>query len=100
MFIMAGQNNEYNNSNTVKSECSMENMETYSTEVETTKKKRIKITSEFPYTVDPKDAEQFEHMLKNIYLNKFQKGYLQSGLSAVPFPPQKGVCDMERRDRL
>ena len=48
-------------------------METYSEKVEIGKKK-VKITLEFPYTVDPKDADRFEHMLKEVYLNKIQKG--------------------------
>lgn len=51
----------------------MENVETYSEELEIGKKK-VKITLEFPYTVDPKDADRFEHMLKEVYLNKIQNG--------------------------
>ena len=69
-----------------ESKCdNMENMETYSEEVEIGKKK-VRITLEFPYTVEPKDAERFEHMLKEVYLNKIQKGSLQSNFQAVSFP--------------
>lgn len=90
---MAGQYREYENALTHKdikssqSKCDhMENMDTYSEELEIGKKK-VKITLEFPHTVDPKDAERFEHMLKEIYLNKIQKGYLQRSFHAVSFPP-------------
>lgn len=73
-----------------ESKCdNMENMETYSEEVEIGKKK-VRITLEFPYTVEPKDAERFEHMLKEVYLNKIQKGSLQSNFQAVSFPTPKG----------
>lgn len=76
------------------SECyHMENMETYSKEVEIGKKK-VKITLEFPYTVDTKDADRFEHMLKDIYMNKLQIGYLQSGSQAVSFPIPRGKGGM------
>lgn len=76
------------------SECdNMENMETYSEEVEIGKKK-VRITLEFPYTVDPKDADRFEHMLKEVYLNKIQKGSLQSSLQAVSFPTPRGKCEI------
>lgn len=66
----------------------MENMETYSEEVEIGKKK-VRITLEFPYTVDPKETDRFEHMLKEVYLNKIQKGSLQSIFQAVSFPTSK-----------
>ncbi|MGN0366992.1 MAG: hypothetical protein ACI4E5_13805 [Suilimivivens sp.] len=73
-----------------KSKCdNMENMETYSEELEIGKKK-VRITLEFPRTVDPKDADRFEHMLKEVYLNKIQKGSLQSNFQAVSFPTPKG----------
>lgn len=76
-----------------KCECNnMQNMETYSEEVEIGKKK-VKITLEFPYTVDPSDADRFEHMLKEIYMNKIKKGSIQSSLNAVSFPTQKGQCE-------
>lgn len=76
-----------------ESKCdNMENMETYSEEVEIGKKK-VRITLEFPYTVEPKDAERFEHMLKEVYLNKIQKGSLQSNFQAVSFPTPKGKCE-------
>ena len=88
---------EYNNTlshNDIKrnqSKCnrnSMENMETYSKEIEPGYKK-VKITIEFPCTVDPKDTDRFEHMLKEVYLDKIQKGYLQRKFNAISFPPQK-----------
>lgn len=76
-----------------ESKCdNMENMETYSEEVEIGKKK-VRITLEFPYTVAPKDADRFEHMLKEVYLNKLQKGSLQSGYQAVSFPTPSGKCE-------
>lgn len=70
----------------------MENMETYSKEIEIGKKK-VKITLEFPCTVEPKDADRFERMLKEVYLNKIQRGSLQSSLQAVSFPTPKGKCE-------
>ena len=104
---MAGKNNAYNNlksnnhnSNIDKSECtSVDKTERYSQELEISKKKKIKITLEFPYTVDPKDADRFEHMLKSIYLNKMKTGSLQSGLSAVPFPSPKGKCEASSHEK-
>ena len=75
----------------------MKNMETYSEEVEIGKKK-VKITLEFPYTVDPKDAYRFEHMLREIYWNKFKKGSVQSSLKAVSFPTPKGKCEVSSQD--
>lgn len=96
---MAGNYKEYQNTLAHKdiksrvSECdNMENMETYSKEVETGKKK-VRITLEFPYTVDPKDADRFEYMLKEVYLNKIQKGSLQSNFQAVSFPTPRGKCE-------
>lgn len=96
---MVGQYNEYQNTlshNNIKSNASkcgsMENMETYSKEVELGKKK-VKITLEFPCTADPKDTDRFEHMLKEVYLDKIQKGSLQSNFQAVSFPPLKGKCE-------
>ena len=90
---MAGHYKEYQNTLAHKdiksSESKCGNMETYSEEVEIGKKK-VKITIEFPYTVDPRDADRFEHMLKEVYLNKIQKGYLQSDFQAVSFPTQRG----------
>ena len=67
-------------------------METYSEEVEIGKKK-VRITLEFPYKDDPKDADRFEHMLKEVYLNKIQKGSLQSKIQAVSFPTPTGKCE-------
>lgn len=71
----------------------MENMETYSKEIEPGYKK-VKITIEFPTTTDPKDTDLFENMLKEVYLDKIQKGYLQSKFNAISFPPQKGKGGM------
>lgn len=67
----------------------MENMETYSEEVEIGKK-IVRITLEFPYTADPKDTDRFEHMLKEVYINKIQKGSLQNNFQAVSFPTPEG----------
>ena len=89
---MAGQDREYQNALAHKdiksSQSKCNNMETYSTE-QTIGKKKVKITIDFPYTVDPRDAERFEHMLKEIYLNKIQTGYLQTSFHAVSCPPLK-----------
>lgn len=84
----------------INSECdNMENVETYSEEVEIGKKK-MRITLEFPYTVDPKDADRFEHMLKEVYLNKIQKGFLQSECQAVSFPTPRGKCETSSQGEL
>lgn len=71
----------------------MENMDTYSEEVEIGKKK-VKITLEFPYATDPKDVDRIEHMLKEVYLNKIQKGSLQSSFQAASFPQKERKCEM------
>ena len=90
---MAGQYREYQNALTHKdiksSQSKCNNMETYSTE-QTIGKKKVKITLEFPHTVDPKDADRFEHILKAIYLNKIQTGSLQRSFQAVSFPSPNG----------
>lgn len=70
----------------------MQNMETYSQEI-VQENKKVHITLEFPYTVDPKDAKRFEHMLKEVYLDKIQRGSLQRSLQAVSFPTPKGKCE-------
>ena len=62
----------------IREQDNMQNMET------------VQITLEFPYTVDPRDADRFEHMLKEVYLNKIQIGSLQRSLQAVSFPTPKG----------
>lgn len=67
----------------------MENMETYSNEVDLGNKK-VHITLEFPYTVDPKDAERFERCLRQIYLGKIQLGARQKSLSALESSSQVG----------
>lgn len=96
---MVGHYKEYQNAlahKDIKSRVSkcgnMENMETYSKEVEIGKK-IVRITLEFPHTVDPKDANRFEHMLKKVYLNKIQKGSLQSNFQPVSFPTPEGKND-------
>ncbi|RGS40604.1 hypothetical protein [Roseburia hominis] len=73
----------------IREQNNMQNMETYSQEIVQGNKK-VQITLEFPYTVDPRDADRFEHMLKEVYLNKIQKGSLQRSLQAVSFPTPKG----------
>ena len=62
---------------------------TYTEELQINKKK-VKLTLEFPHTVDPRDAARFEHMLKEIYLNKIKKSSLQVSLHAVPYPSPRG----------
>lgn len=98
---MVESNKEYQNALAHKdiksSESKCDNMETYSEELEIGKKK-VKITLEFPYTVDPKDADRFEHMLKEVYLNKIQKGSLQSNFQAVSFPTPKGEMFTRRNE--
>ena len=64
----------------IREQNNMQNMETYSQEIVQGNKK-VQITLEFPYTVDPRDADRFEHMLKEVYLNKIQ---------IVSFPTPKG----------
>ena len=76
----------------IREQDNMQNMETYSQEIVQGNKK-VHITLEFPYTVDPNDAKRFEHMLKEVYLNKIQKGSLQRSSQAVSFPPPKGKCE-------
>jgi hypothetical protein len=73
---MAGYNSEYNSDKSTNGCHIIEKFETYSEELEVNKKK-VKITLEFPYTVDPKDAKRFEHMLKSLYLNKIKTGSLK-----------------------
>lgn len=93
---MVGHYKEYQNALAHKdiksSESKCDNMETYSEEVEIGKKK-VRITLEFPCTVDPKDAQKFEHMLKDVYMNNLQKGYLQRDFQAVSFSIPKGKCE-------
>lgn len=70
-----------------KSRCdNMENLKIFSEEV-TIGKKKVRITLEFPYEADPKDADRFEHMLKEIYLNRFQTVSFQTPRGNV-----KQVC--------
>lgn len=71
----------------------MENNKSYSTELEVGRKK-VKIIFEIPCTVDAKDADRFEQMLKSMYLNKIQTVSLQSGLSAEPFLTPSGKGEM------
>ena len=76
----------------IREQNNMQNMETYSQEI-VQENKKVQITLEFPYTVDPKDVKRFEHMLKEVYLNKIQKGSLQRSLQAVSFPTPRGKCE-------
>lgn len=71
---------------------SMENMKTYSKEIEHGNKK-VKITIVFPSKANPKETDAFEHMLKEVYLDTILKGYLQGDLHAIPLPPLKGKCE-------
>ena len=68
-------------------------METYSQEIVQGNKK-VQITLEFPYTVDPRDADRFEHMLKEVYLNKIQKGLYKGVYKRYHSQPQKGKGGM------
>lgn len=76
----------------IREQDNMQNMETYS-QVIVQGNKKVHITLEFPYTVDTKDAERFEYMLKEVYLNKIQIGSLQRSSQAVSFPTPKGKCE-------
>ena len=78
----------------IREQNNMQNMETYSQEIVQGNKK-VQITLEFPYTVDPRDADRFEHMLKEVYLNKIQIGSLQRSLQAVSFPTPKGEMQIK-----
>lgn len=90
---MAEQYKEYQNAlahkDIISRDSKCDNMETYSEELRIGKKK-VKITLDFPHTVGLKDADRFEHMMKEIYLNKIQKNYLQTSFHAIPCPPPKG----------
>lgn len=77
----------------IREQDNMQNMETYSQEIVQGNKK-VHITLEFPYTVDPNDAKRFEHMLKEVYLNKIQIGSLQRSSQAVSFQTPKGKCEI------
>ena len=85
-------NNHKDVKSKIREQSNMQNMETYSQEIVQGNKK-VQITLEFPYTVDTKDADRFEHMLKEVYLNKIQKGALQKSLHEVSFPTPKGKCE-------
>lgn len=56
----------------------------YSTEIEM-KKKKVKVTLEFPCTVDPKDTDRFEHLLKEIYMNQIQYIFSEKAYQTVSF---------------
>jgi hypothetical protein len=103
VFIMAEEKREYNteesnkhNSDKDKNGHIMEDLETYSEEIEVGRK-TVKLTVQFPSTVDSKDANQFEQMLKSLCLRKIQTGSIQNGLSAVryPSPREKGEMNHE-----
>ena len=67
----------------------MQNMETYSQEIVQGNKK-VQITLEFPYTVDPRDADRFEHMLKEVYLNKNSNRVFTKEFTSGIIPNPKG----------
>lgn len=71
----------------------MKNMEAYSAEVKL-KNKSVKITLEFPNSVDPKDAERFERNLRQVYINRVQTGALQMAYSAVPSTSLNGKSEL------
>ena len=71
----------------------MDNMKTYSEEFEIGRKK-VRIILEFPHIVDPKDADRFEHMLKEMYRNKIQIGCLQSTSREESIPGNGGNGEM------
>ena len=90
----------HQNVNKANSECTDSmNMNPYSyTEEIKHQNKRVNITLEFPYTVDPKDADRFEHMLKEVYLNKLKKGLDGRAYHAVYSSPKlktEGETDHE-----
>lgn len=88
----------HNNIKSNASKCgSMENMETYSKEVELGKKK-VKITLEFPCTADPKDTDRFEHMLKEVYLDKIQKGLYKAIFKRYHSHPLRGNVKQVRKE--
>ena len=70
----------------------MKNMEAYSEEVKLGNKS-VKITLEFPISVDPKDAERFERNLRQVYINRVQTGSLQMTYSAVHSTPLNGKSE-------
>ena len=70
----------------------MKNMEAYSEEVKLGNKS-VKITLEFPISVDPKDAERFERNLRQVYINRVQTGSLQMAYSAVHSTPLNGKSE-------
>lgn len=87
---------EYQNAHSHKvvksSKCkcgSMENMETYSKEIEQGKRK-LKITLEFPQQPEQADTVCFERTLKELYIGKLQNGSLQKSLSALTSSTLKG----------
>jgi len=60
-------------------QCSMSLIETSSEY----RKKQVKVTLEFPTTVDEKAEAEFQRLLKNIWLNKYEIGSGQNGKSAL-----------------
>ena len=70
----------------------MKNMEAYSEEVKLGNKS-VKITLEFPISVDPKDAERFERNLRQVYINRVQTRSLQMAYSAVHSTPLNGKSE-------
>lgn len=49
------------------------------------RKKQVKVTLEFPTTIDEKAEAEFQRLLKKIWLNKFEIGSGQKSKSALQF---------------
>lgn len=62
-------------------QCSMSLIETSSEY----RKKQVKVTLEFPTKVDEKAEAEFQRLLKNIWLKKFEIGSGQNSKSALKF---------------
>lgn len=57
--------------------------------------KQIKISVEFPTTMDEKVETEFQRLVKNIWLRKYEIGSLQSGASALQsHPPKEGGTEL------
>ena len=52
------------------------------------KKKKVQLTLQFPKENREKDRNEFEQILKRIYLDKLQNSYLQPGDEALSSPSQ------------
>lgn len=58
-------------------------------EVKTGGNHNVRLTLEFPEETNNRESERFEQMLKEIYLNKIQTGYVQMRKRALPLPAQE-----------